>query len=227
MPPQEIPLTLTPEQAAAGAVLNLPLRDGTTARLSLPPTRHGDLVRGRIAGQEILIRIRVAGAPPPARKGSPLGCLLALLVAAGVAAGIAALTDDDTDTTAGKRPTPTPTYSARPWTPAPLPTPDLPDLGTPTSAAPQPSPYDEGTCLNGTLPDSTTATRVHNIDEVACSADDAHYKVIQRFPFTTEMERCQANPRTEYAFSHSYTRNGVPINQYVYCLVGLGSYARR
>ncbi|NXY98150.1 hypothetical protein HYE82_28030, partial [Streptomyces sp. BR123] len=89
-----------------------------------------------------------------------------------------------------------------------------------------PSPYDEGTCLNGTLPDSTTATRVNNVDEVPCSAPDAHYRVIQRFSFTSDMNRCDANPKTQYAFSHRYTRNGVPINEYVYCLVGMGSYAR-
>ncbi|MFD0269954.1 hypothetical protein ACFVGY_25845 [Streptomyces sp. NPDC127106] len=225
MSQQEIPITLTPQQAAAGVVITLPLQNGTTADLRVPPARDGQLVRAQLGTTEVLLRVRIAGAPAP-KKPNPSGCLVGVLIAAGLIAGIVALTNnDDSDTTAtGSRPTPT--RSAPSWSPAPLPTLNLPGAGAPTSAAPEPSPYDEGTCLNGTLPDSTTATRVNNVDEVPCSASDAHYRVIQRFSFTSDMNRCDANPKTQYAFSHRYTRNGVPINEYVYCLVGIGSYAR-
>ncbi|WP_189233824.1 LppU/SCO3897 family protein [Streptomyces flaveolus] len=89
-----------------------------------------------------------------------------------------------------------------------------------------PDPYDSGTCLNGTLPDSTTAQEVDDVEEVDCSASDAHYQVIQTFPMTSDLSQCNSNSRTEYAFSYRYTLNGAAINEYVYCLVGLGPYAR-
>ncbi|MEV6950862.1 hypothetical protein [Streptomyces sp. NPDC051183] len=101
----------------------------------------------------------------------------------------------------------------------------LPTVETPTPEAPEPSPYGEGTCLDGTLPDSTTPAPVSN-KEVPCSSPDAHYLVIQRISNTTDLDRCEDNPRSEYKFSYSYTVGGVPVKQYVYCLVGLGSYAR-
>ncbi len=103
---------------------------------------------------------------------------------------------------------------------------DDPYAGGPSPSASPPDPYDSGTCLDGTLPDSTTAQSVSDVDRVPCSSPDAHYKVIQTFPFTSELSRCEANSRTEYAFSSRYTINGATINEYVYCLVGLGSYAR-
>ncbi|MBO1337793.1 hypothetical protein [Streptomyces sp. VRA16 Mangrove soil] len=95
-----------------------------------------------------------------------------------------------------------------------------------TEPSEDPSPYTSGTCLNGTLPDSTTAQAVNDVDEVDCSAADAHYKVIQTFPMTSDMSQCNANSQTQYAFSSRYTMNGAVVSEYVYCLVGLGSYAR-
>ncbi|MCX4543150.1 hypothetical protein [Streptomyces sp. NBC_01565] len=103
--------------------------------------------------------------------------------------------------------------------------PDLPVVETPTPVAPEPLPYEKGTCLNGTIPDTPTPTPVYN-EEVPCSAPDAHYRVIQRIPNTTELDRCNANPKTEYRFSYSRTVAGVPAEQYVYCLIGLGSRSR-
>lgn len=50
--------------------------------------------------------------------------------------------------------------------------------------------------------------------------------MIQTFPFTSDMGLCNANPKTQYAFSHRYTMNGATVSEYVYCLIGLGSYAR-
>ncbi|MFK0217404.1 hypothetical protein ACIQWN_04335 [Streptomyces vinaceus] len=182
----------------------------------------------------------------PARSGGTAGCLAVLAAIATVIIAAVALNSGD-DGKGAASSSPTPTYSS--WSPTPLPTGTSYTSGTstgtgsdsgsgsgsgsvpypstaPTAAAPAPSPFDAGTCLNGQLPDSTTAQRVEDVNEVSCSASDAHYKVIQRFGFTSDLHSCDANPRTEYAFSYRYTLNGTPINQYVYCLVGLGSYAR-
>ncbi|MFJ6719644.1 hypothetical protein [Streptomyces sp. NPDC091259] len=265
MSSQEIPLTITPEQAAYGVILPVSLPGGET-RLRIPAgCRDGDLVRARVGGSEVLVRIRVAaaagsgaaaggpatvasavpGQPRPAKSSGAGGCLAALGVLAAVIIGAVVVNAGDDDKhTASSSATATPTYS--PWSPTPLPTDTSYTSGTgssgsgaypypssypssypsavPTTA--DPSPFDTGTCLNGQLPDSTTAQRVDNVEEVSCSASDAHYKVIQRFGFTSDLHRCDDTPRTEYAFSYSYTLNGAPINQYVYCLIGLGSYAR-
>ncbi|MGW0789996.1 LppU/SCO3897 family protein [Streptomyces sp. NPDC002911] len=94
------------------------------------------------------------------------------------------------------------------------------------TATEEPDPYESGTCLNGTLPDSTTAQEVSGVDEVSCSASDAHYQVIETIPSTSDMSRCESDSRTQYAFSYRYTLNGATLDEYVYCLVGLGSYAR-
>ncbi|RST01679.1 hypothetical protein EF910_27080 [Streptomyces sp. WAC07149] len=242
-PSQEIELVLTPAQAATGLVVPVTLPTGPQ-RLRIPPARNGDLVRARVGDTEVLIRIRVSGppAPPPtapqpapAGKSGALGCLVALAVVAVVISLVIANSDDDSTPTASASPTagstytpytpptytpPTyrpPTYTPPTYVPAPAPPPT-------TEAAP--SPFDTGTCLNGQLPDSTTAQTVRGVKEVSCSADDAHYRVIQRFPGTHDMSRCDANPRTEYGFSYQYTLNGSVINEYVYCLVGIGSYSR-
>ncbi|MFD5420427.1 hypothetical protein ACFWJT_20680 [Streptomyces sp. NPDC127069] len=249
-------------------------------RLRIPPTRNGDLVRARVGGEEVLLRIRVPADPTPpgpttpgpttagpaapgptvpgpfgplhvpqpaapsgSGKSGALGCLLALGVAAAVIIGVAVASssDDDSgpiaspthsstyspDTSYTPHPTPTdppPTYTSPPASdPAAAPTYDLPSP-SPTTEAPRP--FDEGTCLNGQLPDSTTATRVTGVHEVSCGADDAHYRVIERFPGTSDMSRCDQNPDTEYGFSYRYTLGTSVLNEYVYCLVGLGSYAR-
>ncbi|MFD3720773.1 hypothetical protein [Streptomyces sp. NPDC058674] len=179
-----------------------------------------------------------APAPAPAAS-SRTGCLVAAGVVAAVIVGFFLIgSGDDTDgkasasstrTPSADSPSPYPSYSpsySPSYAPA-YPTADAatePATTAPTSAAP--SPYDKGTCLNGTLPDSTTPQRVNDVDEVPCSASDAHYRVIESIPFTSDMNRCDAYPKTEYAFSYRYTLNGSVINQYVYCLVGLGSYAR-
>ncbi|MGW2669319.1 LppU/SCO3897 family protein [Streptomyces sp. NPDC001272] len=259
MSPEPITLTLTPAQAAAGTTVEVPLPSGP-ARLRIPPTRSGDLIRARVGTEEVLLRIRVSDAPgpptggrtapgptvpttpttptapAPSGKPGPLGCLLAVGVVAAIVIGIAVASssDDDSRPTASATPSSTdssytpytpPTYTySPPSAPAAVPTHEPPDSTPTTEAAPRP--FDEGTCLNGQLPDSTTATRVTGVHEVACSADDAHYRVIQRFPGTSDMSRCDANSDTEYGFSYRYTLGSSVINEYVYCLVGLGSYAR-
>ncbi|MFB9592982.1 MULTISPECIES: LppU/SCO3897 family protein [Streptomyces] len=242
-------MTLTPAQAAEGVLVSVPLPTGPQ-RLRIPPARNGDLVRARVGDTEVLLRIRVSGppAPPPAApqpapsgKSGALGCLAALAVVAVVVSLVIANSDDDSTPTASASPTYTrytpPTYSPPTYTPPTYrpptytpptytpPTYDPAPAPPPTTEAP-PSPFDTGTCLNGQLPDSTTAQTVHGVKEVSCSASDAHYRVIQRFPGTHDMSRCDANPRTEYGFSYQYTLNGSVINEYVYCLVGIGSYSR-
>ncbi|MFE7804402.1 hypothetical protein ACFU51_07015 [Streptomyces sp. NPDC057430] len=198
-----------------GVTLTLTLPAGP-ARIRIPPCRHGDLVRAQTGTGTVLLRIQVAGPAQPARTSSPWGCLVTLGVIGAVIAALVLTNDGDDETpTAGSPPA---TTTA---TPSPFPTTDP----APTTEAP-PDPYTKGTCLNGTLPDSTTPQSVSDIDEVDCSASDAHYRVIQTFPLTSDLNRCNANPKTQYAFSHRYTINGATVNEYVYCLVGLGSYAR-
>ncbi|MEU9374246.1 hypothetical protein AB0D94_10795 [Streptomyces sp. NPDC048255] len=287
MSSQEIPITISPQQAAHGVILTVPVGTGT-ARLRIPSSvRDGDLVRARLGDDEVLVRVTVAGAagpaqpapapasPPraqgsaqPASASAPTvgwaaqpapapgarkgvgGRLAALGVLAAVVVGIIALNSgDDSGTTASDVPTATPSTthgggagpgssssapapepSASPEeTPSPEDTPTPEDTETESVAsppAPEPSPFDKGTCLNGTLPDSTTPQSVTGVDEVPCSASDAHYRVIESFPFTSDLDRCNDNPKTEYAFSYRYTRGATVINEYVYCLVGIGSYGR-
>jgi hypothetical protein len=232
----EVPVSLTPQQAASGTVLRLPPDTGVPP-VRIPPVRDGDVVRLRTADGEVRLRIRVTA---PAEKKQGLACLGVLAVIAVVVLVLANQGDgsDSSDDEAGSS-SPSPWYSSsyspsyptatatdEPYTSAPYSS-DPYSSGDPYgSPSPDPSPYTSGTCLNGTLPDSTTAQSVSGVDEVSCSASDAHYKVIETIPLTSDMSRCNDNPRTEYAFSSRYTINGATVNQYVYCLVGLGSYAR-
>ncbi|MEG3628911.1 LppU/SCO3897 family protein [Streptomyces poriticola] len=127
---------------------------------------------------------------------------------------------DGSDAAAGSS---SPSGPSSPYSPSPY----TPESSDPyASPSEPPDPYESGTCLNGSLPTSTTAQEVDDVDEVSCSASDAHYKVIETIPLTSDLSRCEDNPRTQYAFSSRYTLNGATINEYVYCLIGLGSYAR-
>ncbi|MEU7072556.1 hypothetical protein AB0B30_12090 [Streptomyces narbonensis] len=227
MPTQEIALTLTPQQAATGVVIPVTLPTGPT-RISVPPCRHGDLVPVWLGDTMVQLRITVAAGSRPARKSNVFGCLIPLVVIGGLV-GASFLLNDEDDRAGSRGPGPIPTFSVSPFpTLDPLGTPTGGPADTPTDAPTEekPDPYDKGTCLNGQLPDSETAQTVDDVEEVPCSASDAHYKVIQTFPFTSDMSRCDSNPKTQYAFSHRYTMNGAVVSQYVYCLVGLGSYAR-
>ncbi|MGF1427997.1 LppU/SCO3897 family protein [Kitasatospora sp. LaBMicrA B282] len=82
-----------------------------------------------------------------------------------------------------------------------------------------------GSCLSGTLPDSSTAQQVSGVNAVSCSSAAAHYKVIDSFVGDTDMTKCQSNPQTQYAFSETTTVNGNDSSEVLYCVVGLGSYA--
>ncbi|MCX5559788.1 hypothetical protein [Streptomyces sp. NBC_00038] len=239
-------MSLTPQQAASGAVVTVPLPSGAT-RVRVPPVRDGDVVRIRVGETEVLLRIRVTSPATPSRGLQGLGVLAvaAVLVFLVVLANGGDGSDSDNasgvDTTSSpyaEEPYSEDPYTADPYTADPYtadpytedPYSDEPYSEDPYTEDPYgtesaaPDPYESGTCLNGTLPDSSTAQEVSGVDEVSCSASDAHYKVIETIPLTSELSRCNANPRTEYAFSYSYTRNGIPLYEYVYCLVGLGSY---
>ncbi|WP_156723397.1 LppU/SCO3897 family protein [Streptomyces apocyni] len=276
---REVPLPLTPQEAASGTVRNVSLGSGDTTKVRIPPVRHGQLIRAHVGGTEVLLRIQIPEVPAPPRqnaaaaspqgtqrtqqtqrtqkKGSRLagvgGCLLVLGVFGGLIYGLVQLTSSDSSTTGSSAPSVTgssapsttepadPTETTEPTDPglsspessaeapvpdAPAPDAPAPDTSSADTSSEAPSPYDQGTCLNGRLPDSTTAQSVSGVDEVPCSASDAHYRVIKTFPLTSDLSRCRAVPNTQYAFSHRYTLNGATINEYVYCLVGLGSYAR-
>ncbi|WP_199552752.1 hypothetical protein [Streptomyces sp. N35] len=235
--PQVIPVTLTPQQATTGAIFEVD-QGGRRIALQIPPCRHGDEIRMTVGASEVILRIQIdlfgaSGAQqptnpygtPPARATpgrSKVGAgLIKVVLAAAVAVGLFLATsmgDDDDSKNTG---------SGTPTTAASTPAASDPATDSPSpSESPAPDPYDQGTCLNGTLPDSETAQEVDDVEEVACSASDAHYKVIQTFPMTSELDECNANPKTQYAFSSRYTMNGAVISEYVYCLEGLGSYAR-
>ncbi|MCI4082122.1 MULTISPECIES: LppU/SCO3897 family protein [Streptomyces] len=176
-----------------------------------------------------------APAPP---TGGGRGCLVGLAVAALLVIGFFVLSaGDDGDDGDDSKPVAdaTPTWSSS-WTPSPTPSPwpSTPEAAATTpyvpepsaEPSPEPSPFDRGTCLNGQLPDSTTPRSVSGVEEVPCSASDAHYRVIESIPGTSDLNSCNDNPKTQYAFSYRYMRGSIVLNQYVYCLVGIGSYAR-
>lgn len=247
----ELSISLTPQQAASGAVVTVPLPSGTT-RVRVPPVRDGDLVRVRAGESEVLLRIRVTNPATPSRGLQWLGVLavaavlvfLVVLANEGDGSGSDSASGvDSTSSPYAEEPYSEDPYTADPYTEDPYtgdpyseePYSEEPYTEDPYSEDPYtedpygteseaPDPYESGTCLNGTLPDATTAQEVSGVDEVSCSASDAHYKVIETIPLTSELSRCNANPQTQYAFSYSYTRNGMPLYEYVYCLVGLGSY---
>ncbi len=238
----ELTLFLTPEEAAYGVTKVVDFPSGP-ANVRIPPVQDGSLIKVPADGGEVLLRIRLRSASPPAPSApqrprkSPslapllvLGALGVLLVFILVNAG-----DDSSSSRSGPA-----VSSPSPFASYARPTPDSrgPYSGTGgtdgsrapvprfTLQAPEPTPYRAGTCLNGTLPHSTTPVTVRDVDVVDCSASDAHYRVIQTFYGTTDMDRCRSNPDTEYSFSSRTTRGGTTINSYVYCLVGLGAYAR-
>ncbi|MGW9050799.1 LppU/SCO3897 family protein [[Kitasatospora] papulosa] len=248
----EIPLPLSPRQAAEGDIVTVPLPTGVT-RIRIPPSQDGDLVRARVGGQEVLLRVQVTGG---GSHSYPWAAFLGVAAVIGAVVLLGVIGAEDKDSSAGS-PAASSTYDISredpyaeqtedPYTEGPgtseasdgaedpVATEEPEDISTEDpfaedpydSGEEAPDPYESGTCLNGTLPDSTTAQEVSGVDEVSCSASDAHYQVIQTIPLTSDMSRCDANSATQYAFSYRYTLDGATLNEYVYCLIGLGSYAR-
>ncbi|MBP2400674.1 LppU/SCO3897 family protein [Streptomyces syringium] len=212
-----------------------------SVNLRIPPVRDNSLIKVSTAtGETTFIRIRVTDAQPqPGRAltGNPLARPLFILVALGVMLAVAVLLTrqgDSSPSASGPGTGATAPTSSGTGVDTGHPGSATDDTGTGrtapgpalTSAPAAPSPYRAGTCLDGTIPDSTTPVSVSDVDVVACSSADAHYRVIQTFHGTTDMSRCRSNSDTQYSFSSERTLNGRTISSVVYCLVGLGSYAR-
>jgi hypothetical protein len=87
-------------------------------------------------------------------------------------------------------------------------------------------PKTPGTCFGGVIPDTGVVTAASGVSVVDCASPDAHYRSIESFYGTTDMSRCDAVPETQYTYSVTWTRGGVPISSTVHCLIGLGPYAR-
>ncbi|GHC60326.1 LppU/SCO3897 family protein [Streptomyces cinnamoneus] len=243
--PTEVTLWLTPEEAAFGVTRAVGLPSGPV-NVRIPPVRDGDLIRVSTDKGEAHLRIRVGGAPTPQPPGagralrrSPLLKPLLVLAALGVLVVVLLTQRDGSSSSAapGSGRTPSPSTSRTPFSPGtgdehtapglpdPLGSTDRPTRG-PSRLPTPPAPYRTGTCLNGTIPDSTTPVKVNNVGVVACSSSDAHYRVIQTFHGTTDMSRCRENSDTQYSFSSETTLGGRTISSVVYCLVGIGSYER-
>ncbi|MEU7134994.1 hypothetical protein [Streptomyces sp. NPDC046261] len=247
--PTEVTIWLTPEEAASGVTRAVSLPKGTVD-VRIPPVQDGTLIRVSTDKGETFIRIRLHGTPPrpPGRGrlaflGSPVAKPLFIVGVLGVLTVVLLNQgEDSTPPTAGRPSTSTTAPSLGGTAGATA----GPDSGTPGSAGPldsadrsrppaasdypataaPPTPYSAGTCLDGTLPDSTTPVKVKNVDVVSCSSPDAHYRVIQAYHGTTDLSRCREDSETQYSFSSRTTLGGRTISSVVYCLVGIGSYAR-
>ncbi|MFI5615037.1 hypothetical protein [Amycolatopsis sp. NPDC051903] len=153
-------------------------------------------------------------------------CLVALavvVVAAAIFAGRLAFTAPAVNVTAptGKAAQPLPTSALPSTASAPSPAPQIP--ATSAAAATSTSDhYDEGVCLSGTIPDTSgVEVPAGDLTEVPCSSKAAHYKVIHALTGTSDLHQCDTyrNPRTPFSFGEQYTMNGVPVEQYVYCMI--------
>jgi len=240
----DLTIDLDPAQAASGTTkaITVPGGPDTESRVfqvKIPPNvRDGTLLRLPDHGapdpdgnpRDLLIRVRIQRGPDRRKRGFtlPVAVAVAVAVSAGAIAVSSIIYEDSPDPAplmvSG---TAEPTTSSSTWpqlssttTPPPV-RPTIPPAPPPTTTA---SHFEVGICLTGTLPNSPVPVPVHDVSEVPCFSSEAHYKVIQSFPGTTDMARCDANPRTQYAFS-SETTLGTTTIRYVYCLVGLAQYA--
>ncbi|MCC9305825.1 hypothetical protein LN042_01655 [Kitasatospora sp. RB6PN24] len=232
-----IMLQLTREEAAAGTYRTINTATGPTT-IHIPPVQDGMVVRVPTAdGGEVYARIQIIGGQPgvPTKSKAPLVVLVSVIavVAIGVTLGLTLGQHHDSPYSS---PTVDPvvtqtTDSAT--TPAPddtdtaLPTdPDTYQPPTTDPTSPSESPFTDGSCLSGTLPDSTTAQPVTDVNVVDCGSSDAHYKIIHTFPFSDDLHQCDSVSGTEYMFSETRTWGGATLMSTVYCVKGLGSYSR-
>jgi hypothetical protein len=236
-----IMLQLTREEAAFGCYRTIHTPTGPTM-IQIPPVQDGMVIRVPLAGGgEVYARIQVLGAQPvPPNKnragvvvGVSAAAIVALAVIIGVTVGLRGSSHADPGYTPAPVATDTTDSATTPSTDDPNDTPTAadtyqPPVTDPTTADDTPTmhPYETGTCLNGTLPDSTSAQAVSNVNVVDCGASDAHYKVIQSFFGTDDLHRCDGNSESQYSFSDVETWGGATLSSVVYCVVGLGSYAR-
>jgi hypothetical protein len=179
---------------------------------------------------DLFVRVRVRRAKRPARRmllgvGSLL--VFAFIVWLSIphpgSSTAAAASSSDAPFTAADLPT----FIPDSVEPSVAPAPPVPEVTLEPTEVPTSQVYESGTCLSGQLPNSTVAVPVSSdVSEVSCSSSRAHYRVIQTIPGTTELELCDKNPRTQYAFSSEEEMNGITTIKYVYCLIGIGSYSR-
>ncbi|MEY9943355.1 hypothetical protein [Kitasatospora sp. GAS1066B] len=237
-----------PDSAESMTIRIPPVEHGTVLRI---PGATGDLiVRIQVTSDGVPgAPLGPAFAPKPRPRSGANGKLIAGLLAVGIAIVVGVMnsghhgssTGDSAYTPPTFGPVPSFTYSLPTLPALPMPTLPIPTFNydpsqlvhpiTTPNDAPSDTPSSAPTfavhdCLSGTLPDSTTAQSVDGVDVISCSSANAHYKVIQSFFGTTDLSKCQDNPDSQYSFSEETTYGGATISSEVYCVVGLGSYAR-
>ncbi|MEU1819392.1 hypothetical protein ABZ543_30055 [Streptomyces roseifaciens] len=228
----EVTVSLTPREASSGAVRPVDLPWGTV-RVRIPPLPGGGLIRVATPQGEVLIRVVVT-----AGRGRLTPKLVGLAAAAGVIAGLVVLSDrDDRSSSAADSPQPAASSSAFgvPEGKSPFGSP-TPYGGTPPKAQrslpalepPAPArPHDLGTCLDGeSVPPSAGTVSVDPFRVVSCSSPKANYRVVETFHGTRDRSKCKSVAESQYAYSSWSSRGGHTLWEAVYCLVGLGSYAR-
>ncbi|MFG1604075.1 hypothetical protein [Actinoplanes sp. NPDC049265] len=202
--------------------------------VNIPPgARDGSLLRlpgkaGPGDRDDLFVRVRVASRR---RWGSPrfaIGGLAALMLVSG-AAIVMATTGDDSVPPApvAVMRIPEPVVLRSPGTqPHTVSSEYAPPKPTPTEAPePEPEPrrtgFTAGTCLAGKKPKGSLATLNEKLTPVSCGSRAAAFKVIKTFLGTSDLDRCNAVRRTQYAYFERLTINGAPVNEFVYCMIGV------
>ncbi|MFE5871849.1 hypothetical protein ACFQ6V_24845 [Streptomyces roseifaciens] len=227
----EVTVSLTPREASSGVVRPIDLPWGTV-RVRIPPLPGGGLIRIATPPGEVLIRVVVT-----AGRGRLTPKLIGLAAAAGVIAALVVLSDRDDRSSSADSPPPAASSSASGAsagrTPFGSPTPygggaPTPHRSLPALEPPAPArPHELGTCLDGeSVPPSAGTVSVDPFRVVSCSSSKAHYRVVETFHGTRDRSKCKSVAESQYAYSSWSSRGGHTLWEAVYCLVGLGSYAR-
>jgi hypothetical protein len=192
--------------------------------VNVPPgVRDGSLLRlpGNANRDDLFVRVRIR------RVGQPLTRVLAVAVV--IALAVLAFT---------LRPGHKSTHKPPPVAATQIPQPvlvDQPSVGPHTETSkysplpietPRDSGFTAGTCLTGEIPNTTVPVPANDVTEIPCGSKAAHYKVIKTFDGTSDMSRCRSVRRTQYAYSEILTVDNIRTTEFVYCMVGLGRYAR-
>jgi DnaJ C terminal domain len=240
----DLTIELDPAQAASGTTkaITAPVGPDTESHVFLakipPAVLDGTLLRlpGRGTPDsdgnpgDLLVRVRVRRRPDRGKRGYILALTLAMAVAVAAITVSSIIYEDSSDSASITiSPTGEPTTFSSTWprlssaTTVPPTSPAIPSAPPTTSTA---NHFEVGICLTGTLPDSPVPVAVYNVSEISCLSPGAHYKVIQSFSGTNDMTLCDANTQTQYAFSSETILSNTTAIRYVYCLVGIGEYAR-